>query len=297
MGVWDRETGCECMRFECIKKPRSLDFSPDGKNILIKFKNSVLLIDAETGQESDLIPLEEDTRMLVFTLDGKKIITGTKAGKITVWDIYSRKPVKVFEHGGEITAMICSPDGEKVIVGGYNGIVKLWDTGKENESLVLDVSSPAVIYSLVCSADGKKVAVCADDRKPQIWDMVTGQKRWSFCPPRGEYPFLLTFSPDNNYLYIVERNTQGFEKTEDVLIFDLYFHSLLEWLKKNVTLSQAILIAEAYKAKIENKPFVIHCGSNNFRILMGIENKNVRYFLVHNLSILLKREDVAINEQ
>jgi WD40 repeat protein len=99
---------------------QDFEFSPDGKLLAIASRQSVGLINMETGQQERILSTHgADPLGLVFTPDGKRLISASG----DVWDLTAReaKPIVTFESATNVVGV--SPDGA-LIVGGDGS---LWD--------------------------------------------------------------------------------------------------------------------------------------------------------------------------
>ena len=136
--VWDTQTGQELLSLKGFAGPSpSLTFSPDGKRLASShnLNNSVgpaasgeiKVWDAQTGQE--LFTLKGHIaaiRNIVFSPDGKRIVTGGGDRTAKVWDAEKGQELFNLKAGGEIHSLAFSPDGHR-LVGDSGGTVTIWD--------------------------------------------------------------------------------------------------------------------------------------------------------------------------
>jgi WD40 repeat protein len=145
--VWDVATGQEILTLpDCSN---SVTFSPDGKRIAsawtpeaVRFVDGVYsedygvaVWDAANGRK--ILTLKghsESVGSVTFSLDGKRIASGSGDKTVKVWDATKGKEILTFKgHADNVTCVAFSPDGKRIASGGGDKTVKVWDasTGKE----------------------------------------------------------------------------------------------------------------------------------------------------------------------
>lgn len=112
---------------------------------------------------------------VIYTPDGKTILTGSRDGRIEMWDAsngQSRGLFATFSEG--VFKLLISSDGKKLVAGGDKGKVGIWDFA--NRRLVaelpsgrLDLAYPAI------SPDGRKLALKVDQQPLRVFDLSTGR--------------------------------------------------------------------------------------------------------------------------
>lgn len=67
-------------------------------------------------------------RVLKFTADDTKLISGTNDGAITIWDLKTFRPIKVLRgHTEPVSSIILSDDDSSIISSSWDGSVRIWD--------------------------------------------------------------------------------------------------------------------------------------------------------------------------
>jgi WD40 repeat protein len=133
-----------------------LVFSPDGRHLAGERSQSVVILDAATGN-------------VQRTLQG---------------------------HDKQLAALAYSPDGKRLASLGLDNRVRVWDTATGQGALILELAAkPAQVVDgrgLAYSSDGKRIAAAAGSETVKVWDAATGQELHNFhCPARS-----VAFSPD-----------------------------------------------------------------------------------------------------
>jgi WD40 repeat protein/uncharacterized caspase-like protein len=113
---------------------------------------------------------------LIFTNDGKKLITMGSTIGLVMWDPETGEKLMDLNTEFElIQNLSVSADGKYLSGGGFMGALKVWDleTGKMIKKLTGHVGG---IYGTAFSPDGKYLASCGMDQTVRIWDFSTGKE-------------------------------------------------------------------------------------------------------------------------
>ncbi|MCH8029133.1 MAG: protein kinase [Candidatus Dadabacteria bacterium] len=142
--------------------------------------------------------VETITSLAMFR-DGRNVITGSKDGKVRLWDITNGKLLRTFEgHDDEVNSVSVSPKGSHALSGSGDSTSIVWDLATRRLLTRLDDNN----QSITCvrfSPNGKHVALSCTDSTIVLWN-VTGEKLiHSFEGHKGAV-FSLCFSPDGRYL-------------------------------------------------------------------------------------------------
>lgn len=154
----------------------SSEISPDGKLIALgKTAYGVIVMKTDTGERvCDTLPVKGGAWALMFTRDGRRLITTTSRGQVAMWSLPDGKLVfEPVELGTTIQPAEISQDGNFFMTGSTDGIVRLWETATMR--LVLELKHGSEINSVDFSPDGRWLASAGEDRAVRIWDAQTGQ--------------------------------------------------------------------------------------------------------------------------
>ncbi len=117
---------------------------------------------------------------VVFSPDGKYLLSGNWSSAIKLWDVASGQNIKTFSgHTGRINSLAFSPDGRRILSAARDNLVKIWDvptgqllrtfTGHTGEVRAIAFSSkPHIIIS--GGADGTM----------RLWNSNTGEELIKF---------------------------------------------------------------------------------------------------------------------
>ena len=215
-----RDLGQQLMVGVLYDSPRSLAFSPDGKQLASGHQyGSVRLWDVDgilEGKEGSLEPLEPGAKRrafvhtgisigavsivsLAFSPDGKRLAAGSEDYRITILDTASGKVLRSFVgHAATVVALAFSTDGKRLASASHDRSVKIWDTSSGKELLTLGVHAGPV-HAVAYSPDGKSIATAIDNAHIRLWDATTGKALRTLEGQQGEV-LSLAFSPDGKQL-------------------------------------------------------------------------------------------------
>lgn len=189
MKLWSLDSGQPLVTFGADEQPPfSTDvlgaaLSLDGKMLATSFNNKekekvglIRLWDATTGRLiKTLSGHTELVYNLMFSPDGKRLVSGGLDKKIYLWDVATGQPYElppqassysyraVFSNGGHLVAAALS-----------NGTVMLADVASRNVLRVLE-GHAQVVKALAFSADDRMLASGGDDNQLRLWDVNSGQ--------------------------------------------------------------------------------------------------------------------------
>ncbi len=196
--LWDVLTGKHILTIPY--SARAVDFSPDGKQILLEDK----LININTLEIVMSFNYKKGIRQgpVKFSPDGSKIITphlGEGAHDvIRVWNTQTGALIHTLSkhtgHGGPIFADF-SADGKRLFTGGWNGLALLWDleTGEIIRQYTENCNSIAL-------AKDEKTVLTGSDGTISQWDVETGEWIQTF----GDYSTPIRFiqyATDGNQVF------------------------------------------------------------------------------------------------
>jgi WD40 repeat protein len=179
----------------------SLAFSPDGKMLAASSKENKLIRLVEVATKKIVHDITLPTKSeqgvpILFTPDGKTLISGHSDGMVRFWNVKSGTKVREFRAYSQIIITLAlSPDGRTLATASNSNAengVRLWETAT-GKRLVPFPGPQQRISFLVFSPDSKLVATASSG--VHVWEASNGKllHEWDMFGP-------LAFTPDGKTL-------------------------------------------------------------------------------------------------
>jgi WD40 repeat protein len=181
-------------------------YSPDGTMLATGggyFDFTIRLWEPATGKEILRHKLEGPVRDLVWSKDGKLLVTANDGGGVRFWDPTTGKQVRQFSKLGTVVRLAFSNDGKTLAAGGadFTGtkstvLLRLLDAADGTELHRFEV---ARAYNVAFSPDGQTLAMGGEDKKIRLWDVSSGKE----LPPLEGHTgttYAVAFSPNGKIL-------------------------------------------------------------------------------------------------
>lgn len=142
---------------------------------------------------------------LVFSADGKWLVSGSQNKTIKVWDLncLDDKPLYMIEnaHLSEVFSLAISDSRQILVSGGADRTVKLWNlaTGEPRSLKPVLEGHSGRVWCVAVSPDGSKIASASGDFTVKLWEVDTGALLQTFTGHLGEVRTVV-FSPDGRLL-------------------------------------------------------------------------------------------------
>jgi WD40 repeat protein/serine/threonine protein kinase len=196
--LWDCTTGKEihAWKLYALNEHAGLSFVANGKLLAVAqrqffgrdgkrqqwanaqtYKDVVLLLDSETGQEVHCLQgHKEQIECLASSGKGALLASGSRDKTVRIWDAATGQQVQCLTgFSGGVERLALSPDGKRLVSysrTGQHWETKLWDVATGQELLSLDPLSdrPFCFDDLAFSPDGLRLAAAMEDNAVRIWD-------------------------------------------------------------------------------------------------------------------------------
>ncbi|MDE0317689.1 MAG: sigma-70 family RNA polymerase sigma factor [Candidatus Poribacteria bacterium] len=200
--VWNTETG---ENFDISLDMLSLDISHLDQNDIDKLSDQ---------HKSEISTFKPNISALVFSPDGEKLISGTKGGKVQMWDAKTGVPLVRLFVGEEptvegtppnihiayqehIRTLAFSPNGNLIAIASNRRIHLLRLLAGHRHSLLKEI--PHGAYALVFSPDNTSLVIGRSNSKIELWNLETEDKPTTLDGHTATVKTLV-FSPDGKTL-------------------------------------------------------------------------------------------------
>ncbi len=181
INLWEISTGKLIRTIFAEKHSAVIDVavSPDFSALASvgRYSNEIDLWDVATGRLIRSLSGHEDAiHSVVFTPDGKNLVSGGKDGSLRIWETASGRQQAVLEgHKGKVITVAVTPDGKYVLSGGGAGgdddtAINIWSL--EDKKLVDSINVPKM-WKMDLSSDGKYVTASDRDSRIKCWALST----------------------------------------------------------------------------------------------------------------------------
>lgn len=148
---------------------KQIAYLPDGRSLISagadgkliwREANSRKIVEAVKAHETEI-------SRLVFSRDGKQIITGDWNGRIKVWDAETRKSLRTFEQPDAISGLGWVQG--HVVSASWDGSLRIWNVA--SGQLLRTISTGQPIHDLAVDPRTERMATVCLDRSVRIWEL------------------------------------------------------------------------------------------------------------------------------
>jgi len=180
IGVWSAQDGQEELRLRPLQgQIWAASFDSTGTRIASGGQDGSVVISSLTGKSPETLighgAGEGAIYDVVFSPDGKSLVTGSESGTLHLWtlDEKARKDVVLAGHRGAVTAVAYSADSTQIASAGVDGTIHLWSS--TGVSLAILRGHQGAVDSVHFTPDGTRVIGGGSDGTISVWDV--GQAR------------------------------------------------------------------------------------------------------------------------
>jgi WD40 repeat protein/tRNA A-37 threonylcarbamoyl transferase component Bud32 len=175
--LWHGDTGELIRQLEDVNgATMSVCFSPRGDLLAAAFSSPESAVCVWNVSSGDLLwkgAHRETVRMIVFSPDGRLLISGSNDDTARIWDSASGQPVgRELVHRGEVFTVGFSPNGKLAVTGGYDATVRFWEV-PSGQPIGEPMRHEGIVMAAVFSADGTRLLTGSADRTARLWDVET----------------------------------------------------------------------------------------------------------------------------
>jgi YVTN family beta-propeller protein len=211
LGVVDADTLKLVKRVKVGGNPYNLNFTPDGRHLLVLDWSSevsndeVIFYDLQAEKIDGRVEVSTWPAHSVFSRDGSRLyVSGETAGDVTVIDVAKREVLARYVHGGgDAMGLAMTVDGATLwTAAGENKAVLKIDTATNKP--VASIAVPGVVHEATLTLDGRYLyTTLRKVNKIAVLDTTT-DKIVTIIPQKG-YPDLVTMEPTGRYALVTNR--------------------------------------------------------------------------------------------
>jgi len=233
---------------EVIERAESIKSRENKKIMRLNWLNPTF------GEE--LFTLDHDTKIMtvIFSPDGKKLVSGGEDGTITLWDVSSGKEIQhLLDHQGRTTSLSFSPEGTTLASGGFDKTIRLWNVTDETVVFNKILSNNTFVVNAVAFSPDGTILVSTDDPGwIKVWNTTNWEELTTFKAHQG--PTFVHFSSDSRLLATASAddtikiwNTSSWDIPLHTLKFPtLYSLPWYNWVKEAKFSSDGKILASAF---------------------------------------------------
>jgi hypothetical protein len=121
------------------------------------------------AERADLAEHTGPVVAVTFSLEGKRVLTGSWDNTARLWDAATGAAVATLEgHRAPVCAVAFSPDGKRVLTGSADKTARLWDAATGAAVATLQGHTNYVVAAAF-SPDGKRVLAGSRDKTAKLW--------------------------------------------------------------------------------------------------------------------------------
>jgi WD40 repeat protein len=126
---WDLRSRRPTRRLKIGTGHHALALSPNGSTIAVGIERGIQLVDAQSGRlRTAAGVLAEAPNSLLFSPDGKTVVSTGLDGAVTLWDVGSATPRETLRgHSASAAQAVYSPNGRTLYTTAHDGTAMAWD--------------------------------------------------------------------------------------------------------------------------------------------------------------------------
>lgn len=197
VGLWSLPDGTNLGSVRLEGSARSVQFTPDGKGVLVASRDGTVTVYDALTQDRRLTTAghEGGARAAVMSADGSTIASTGGDQQIKIWDgVTGQLRLSIPVTTGPIYGLAFAPDNRSLASCGWDKTIRLWDAN--NRELLREFNGHTEdVWHVSFSADGRRMASASQDKMIKIWDVATGKELISIDAHVG-VAHTVVFTPD-----------------------------------------------------------------------------------------------------
>ncbi|WAL61492.1 WD40 domain-containing protein [Thermocoleostomius sinensis] len=177
--LWNAKTG-ECLRV--LEGHTSTvwyaKFSLDGRWVASGAggdDRTIRLWDVQTGQTLKEFQNQGWVRSVIFTPDGRWLISSSSDSVVRIWDIATATCIRHLQgHSSTVTSLALSSDAQTLASGGQDTTVRIWDIAS-GQCLNTLRGHPNGVWTVAFHPDKETLISGSNDSMIKLWNVRTGQ--------------------------------------------------------------------------------------------------------------------------
>jgi YVTN family beta-propeller protein len=211
LGVIDADTHKLVKRVKIGGNPYNLNFTPDGRHLLVldwssdASNDEVIFYDLEAEKIDGRVEVSTWPAHSVFSRDGKRLyVSGETAGDLTVIDVATRTTVARHVHGGgDAMGLALAADGKTLYTAaGENKAILKIDTATNKP--IGTIALPGIVHECTLTLDGRYLYTTLRKANKIVVVETASDKIVTTIPQKG-YPDLITMEPTGRYALVTNR--------------------------------------------------------------------------------------------
>ena len=150
----------------------SVDYDPAGKTIACGTFDSIIIVDAQTGEPIGTLPIPNHVGDLAFSPDGRLLATGSDDRKIRLWRMADHELLATLEgHAHYVNGVAFGPDSSFLVSGSHDKKVGIWDV-QNGQLLKLIEGHEAAVLRVDVNPSGTLIASISWDGTVRLWGVI-----------------------------------------------------------------------------------------------------------------------------
>ena len=177
---------------------RNVEYSPNGKYVVIATSLGIELCDANTLKIVKLLSANtQDVRFVSFSPDSTTLAIGYDDRHITLCNIITGRMTSIPQ--SDSTSVVFSPEGKILLVVSRNGNIDIKDIASDKTLRTLPTNNFATAKSVASSPTGTMIGAVLDSNQLMLWKWAGEDPKLMFTDKSYSY-LVLAFSPDEQSL-------------------------------------------------------------------------------------------------